>query len=58
MQSRRRVAITGIGAITPIGITVGGLWDGLRRERSAIRNITRQHCERWLTVSAGAGRRP
>ena len=41
MQSRRRVAITGIGAITPIGITVGGLWDGLRNERSAIRNITR-----------------
>lgn len=41
MQNRRRVAITGIGAITPIGVTVGGMWDGLRRERSAIRNITR-----------------
>jgi 3-oxoacyl-[acyl-carrier-protein] synthase II len=41
MQKRRRVAITGIGAVTPIGITVGGMWDGLRSQRSAIRNITR-----------------
>src|SRR5688572_11201671 len=41
MQSRRRVVITGIGAVTPIGITVGNMWDGLRSERSAIRSITR-----------------
>jgi len=41
MQTRRRVAITGIGAVTPIGITVGNMWDGLRSQRSAIRNITR-----------------
>jgi 3-oxoacyl-[acyl-carrier-protein] synthase II len=41
MQNRRRVAVTGIGAITPIGITVGGMWDGLRSQRSAIRSITR-----------------
>ncbi|MEX2152562.1 MAG: beta-ketoacyl-ACP synthase II [Gemmatimonadaceae bacterium] len=41
MQNRRRVAITGIGAVTPIGITVGGMWEGLRSERSAIRRITR-----------------
>ncbi|HEU4994337.1 MAG TPA: beta-ketoacyl-ACP synthase II [Gemmatimonadaceae bacterium] len=41
MQNRRRVAITGIGAITPIGITVGGMWAGLREQRSAIRSITR-----------------
>ena len=41
MQNRRRVVISGIGAITPIGITVGGMWDGLRSERSAIRRISR-----------------
>ena len=41
MQSRRRVAITGIGAVTPVGITATGLWDGIRAERSAIRSITR-----------------
>ena len=41
MQNRRRVAITGIGAVTPIGITVNGMWDGLRSERSAIRTVSR-----------------
>lgn len=33
--------ITGIGAITPIGITQKGLWDGLKRERSAVGTLTR-----------------
>ena len=37
----RRVVVTGIGAITPIGSGVEGLWDGLRRRRSAIRSISR-----------------
>ena len=35
-QSRTRVAITGIGAITPIGNGVEGLWDGVRRGESAV----------------------
>jgi 3-oxoacyl-[acyl-carrier-protein] synthase II len=39
--SQRRVVITGIGAITPIGNTVEGLWDGLRREKSAVSGVTR-----------------
>jgi len=38
---KRRVAITGIGAITPIGTAVDGLWDGLRARRSAVRELTR-----------------
>ncbi|MEJ7812859.1 MAG: beta-ketoacyl-ACP synthase II [Gemmatimonadaceae bacterium] len=38
---RRRVVITGIGAVTPIGVTGAGLWDGLRAEQSAVRAITR-----------------
>ena len=37
----RRVVVTGIGALTPIGITHDALWDGLRSHRSAVRNITR-----------------
>ena len=41
MQNRRRVVISGIGAVTPIGITVGRMWDGLQSERSAIRSISR-----------------
>ena len=40
-MTRRRVAITGIGAITPIGLTRSGLLDGLRARRSAVRNVTR-----------------
>ena len=37
----RRVVITGIGAITPIGIGADGLWDGVMANRSAIRTIDR-----------------
>lgn len=40
-MKRRRVAITGIGAITPIGTTRDGLLRGLRAGRSAVRNVTR-----------------
>ena len=38
---QRRVVITGIGAITPIGTTHDGLWDGLQQQRSAVRSLTR-----------------
>ena len=38
---KRRVVITGIGAVTPIGSTVEGLWEGLRREKSAVASVTR-----------------
>ena len=41
MAERRRVAITGIGAVTPIGISREGLWNGLRERRSAVRSVTR-----------------
>ena len=41
MAEPRRVVITGIGAITPIGIGVEGLWAGLQRAESAVRGITR-----------------
>jgi 3-oxoacyl-[acyl-carrier-protein] synthase II len=39
--NRRRVVITGIGPITPIGTTQEGLWFGLQRQRSAVRSLTR-----------------
>jgi 3-oxoacyl-[acyl-carrier-protein] synthase II len=37
----RRVVVTGIGAITPIGLGRDGLWNGLRAERSAAGPVTR-----------------
>ncbi len=38
---KQRVAITGIGAVTPIGIGVEELWNGVCCGASAIRTITR-----------------
>ena len=38
---KQRVAITGIGTVTPIGVGVDGLWAGVRRGESAIQTITR-----------------
>jgi 3-oxoacyl-[acyl-carrier-protein] synthase II len=39
--SERRVAITGLGPVTPIGIGVEPFWDGLRSARSVVRTLTR-----------------
>jgi len=41
MRDFRRVVITGVGAVTPIGTTVDGLWAGLQARTSAVRTITR-----------------
>jgi len=41
VADRRRVAITGIGAVTPIGITREALWNGLRARKSAVREVSR-----------------
>jgi len=38
---RHTVAITGIGAVTPIGGGAEGLWQGVLRGRSAVRALTR-----------------
>jgi 3-oxoacyl-[acyl-carrier-protein] synthase II len=37
----RRVAVTGIGCITPIGIGAAGLWAGLQRKESAVQRVSR-----------------
>src|SRR5262245_35848990 len=41
MTTERRVVITGIGAVTPIGHGLEGLWSGLKAGGSAVRTITR-----------------
>jgi 3-oxoacyl-[acyl-carrier-protein] synthase II len=38
---KRRVVVTGIGAITPIGLGRDGLWDGLVATKSAVGPVTR-----------------
>ena len=40
-QDERRVVVTGIGAVTSIGIGKDELWQGVRREQSAVQRITR-----------------
>jgi 3-oxoacyl-[acyl-carrier-protein] synthase II len=41
MTTRRRVVITGVGAVTPIGTAADGLWAGLVARRSAVRTLSR-----------------
>jgi 3-oxoacyl-[acyl-carrier-protein] synthase II len=52
VADRRRVAVTGIGAVTPIGIGRQGLWDGLRREKSAVATLTRFDPSVWRSHNA------
>jgi len=50
---RRRVVVTGLGALTPVGHGSRGLYEGLRRERSAIDRITRFDPEPFSCKIAG-----
>ena len=49
MSDPRRVVITGIGAVTPIGTGVEGLWEGLKARRSAVATVTRFDPEPFRT---------
>jgi len=40
-MNQRRVAVTGMGAVTPLGLGVPALWDGLIHGRSGVGPITR-----------------
>src|SRR3989442_1590128 len=41
MNNLRRVVITGVGAVTPIGTAADGCWAGLQARPSAVRTVTR-----------------
>jgi 3-oxoacyl-[acyl-carrier-protein] synthase II len=50
----RRVVITGIGAVTDLGVGVPALWNGLSEGRSGIGRITAfEQGDEWATTIAG-----
>lgn len=53
MSAGRRIAITGIGWITPLGSDVPGVWNALLQGRSGIGPITRFDCAGHSTTIAG-----
>ena len=52
MTQRRRVVVTGIGAVTPIGTSAAGLWEGVRARRSAVRTLSRFDPEPYRSRNA------
>jgi 3-oxoacyl-[acyl-carrier-protein] synthase II len=40
-MGHRRVVVTGMGVVTPLGVSVTALWDGLIGARSGIRRVSR-----------------
>lgn len=51
-MSKRRVVVTGLGALTPIGNTVGAYWDGLVNGVSGAAPITRFDASKFKTQFA------
>ncbi|MBO7747597.1 beta-ketoacyl-ACP synthase II [Paenibacillus sp. MWE-103] len=55
--NQARIAVTGMGAVTPLGIGVGAYWNGLKEGRSGIGAIERFDAER-LPVRIAAEVKP
>ena len=51
-MSKRRVVITGMGALSALGSTTGDLWNGLLANRSGVRRVQRL-VESGITVTSG-----
>src|SRR5215208_3785805 len=52
MDNKRRVVITGMGALSALGATTRDLWDGLLANRSGVRRVQRL-VDSGITVSTG-----
>lgn len=48
----RRVVITGMGAITPVGLSVESFWDSVKNERTNFGPLTRFDCTEYRTKLA------
>lgn len=48
----RRVVITGMGALTPIGLTINDYWNGLKTGKSGAATITKFNTEKFKTTFA------
>ena len=44
---KRRVVVTGLGAVTPIGNTVEEFWDGIKEGKVGIGEITKFDTTEW-----------
>lgn len=52
-MSKRRVVITGIGAVTPLGLNIKDSWSGILDSKSGIKNISRFDTELLQCKIAG-----
>ena len=52
-MSKRRIVITGLGAITPVGNSVTSAWDAIINGRSGIGPVTEFDCSKLATRIAG-----
>ncbi|MHC4609301.1 MAG: beta-ketoacyl synthase N-terminal-like domain-containing protein, partial [Planctomycetota bacterium] len=52
-MSRRRVAVTGMGLITPLGETVDAFWDRVLAGDSGIASVTRYECQGFEVTFGG-----
>jgi 3-oxoacyl-[acyl-carrier-protein] synthase II len=48
-MSRRRVVVTGMGIVSPVGIGLAASWDSIRNARSGVGPITRFDCSTFPT---------
>jgi 3-oxoacyl-[acyl-carrier-protein] synthase II len=52
-MNKRRVVVTGVGMVTPLGVGVEESWQGLLAGKSGIRKITRFDASQFATQIAG-----
>ena len=58
-MENRRVVITGMGAVTPLGLNVESTWKGIKEGKSGVKPLTRVNADEFPMKVAGleSGRR-